>query len=207
MPDPKNSDPKYPEIGAQHIDASDMALKIISPEFMSDLSKLHEGYEKGVANLIQASAEALKRAGINPDEVEKVRQFWADFQRLDLLIPAHEQLGKMFIGTRMLLGHEIALRLGEAARLARGRGERDLQGFDIAGSFADLLAYHFGPAQKAADTREKNKKEEEEMKAKEVVSRQEKAKAAASKRKASSKKAASKETADTAEEKPPEKVA
>jgi hypothetical protein len=205
MSDPKNSDPRYPEVGAQHIDASDMDLKIVSAEFIRDLTKLHDGYEKAVENLIQASLESLKHAGISADGVEEVRQLWADYQRLGLLIPAHERLGQMFSGARALLGHEIALRLGEAARQARGRGERDLEGYDIPGTFADLLAYHFGPAQRAAATREKNKLAEEEQKAKAAAEKQAKAAASASARK--SKKAASKQTAEKAEAKPPEKVA
>ncbi|HZF51334.1 MAG TPA: hypothetical protein VE093_21905 [Polyangiaceae bacterium] len=53
--------------------------------------------------------------------------------------------------------HHVSLNFGELAAQARRRGERNANGDEILGALKDLLDYHYGPAQKAANTRAKMK--------------------------------------------------
>jgi hypothetical protein len=54
-------------------------------------------------------------------------------------------------------GHQLSLLFGELAMQGRRRGERDPHGAEILGPLADLFEYQYGPANKAAATREKEK--------------------------------------------------
>ncbi|UQA57268.1 hypothetical protein [Polyangium aurulentum] len=153
------SDPKHPKAGDQSIDASDLALVDIMPDHISKLTKLRDGCGKAVGNVLGADPAARKRAGVNEVEVAELGEIWADCQRIDELLPAVEKLCELLHETRLVRGHEVAMKLGEMAHQIRRRAERMPNGTEILAPFSALLDYQFAPAQKAAATREKNRAE------------------------------------------------
>jgi len=151
------SDPKHPRPGDQVVDLSDLALKDITPEQAQKLTKPRDGIAKAVTNVLLSDSEARKRAGVSDDEVVELTALWADYQRLEEVLPAVEKLAELVKETRQLSGHEIAIRVGEIANQIRRRGERSINEGEVVAPFSVLLDYQFGPAVKAAATREKAK--------------------------------------------------
>ncbi|MDI1484457.1 hypothetical protein [Polyangium sp. y55x31] len=149
------ADPKHPKPNDQVLDLSDLTLVDITPDAISRLSKLRDGHAVAIANVLSASALALKRAGIHPDEIQEIAAPWADVQRIDEVLPAVEKLLELLHETRLVRGHEIAMRLGEMAQQIRRRAERSPDGAEILAPFEAMLAYQSGPALKAAATKEK----------------------------------------------------
>jgi hypothetical protein len=154
---PIMSDPKNPVPGDLVIDASDVAVVDITPEQIVKLIKLHEGAEKALANIERLKPNEIKRAGLNPAEVDRAITLIAEYRRTEALLPAAEKLVELLTETRFDRGHQISLLLAEIATQARRRGQRDPQGAEILGPFADLFEYQYGPANKAVATREKAK--------------------------------------------------
>ncbi|MDI1450689.1 hypothetical protein [Polyangium sp. 6x1] len=155
------SDPKHPEPNDQIIDVSDLALVDITPDHINRLSKLREGYDVAVKTVVTASPLALQRAAIHPGEVAALAANWADVQRIDEVVPAVEKLLELLHETRLMRGHEIAMRLGEMAQQIRRRADRSPGGAEILAPFEALLAYQSGPALKAVATKEKARANEE----------------------------------------------
>ncbi|MDI1434195.1 hypothetical protein [Polyangium sorediatum] len=140
---------------------SDLQLVDITPEHISRLTKLREGHPVAIDNVISASPVALKRACIHPDEPQIVAALWADVQRLDEVLPAVEKLLELLHETRLMRGHEIAMRLGEMVQQIRRRADRSPDGAEILAPFEKLLAYQSAPALKAVATKEKARANEE----------------------------------------------
>ncbi|MDC3957643.1 hypothetical protein KEG38_27540 [Polyangium jinanense] len=155
------SDPKHPKPNDQVIDVSDLALVDITPDHISRLSKLREGYDVAVKTVVTASPVALQRAGIHPGEVAALAANWVDVERIDEVVPAVEKLLELLHETRLMRGHEIAMRLGEMAQQIRRRADRSPDGAEILAPFEDLLAYQSGPALKAVATKEKARANED----------------------------------------------
>lgn len=107
-------------------------------------------------------AAAFKRAGIAASEVEDVITLWEKCKRIDAVLPAVEKLCELLVETRLMEGHNLAIRLGEMAYQIRRRGTRTANGTEVMAPFETLLNYHFGPGQQAAATREKKKKAQAE---------------------------------------------
>lgn len=156
------NDPKHPLPGERHIDVTDISLVDITSDYVSHLSKLREGHAAAVANLMQAGPAARKKAGLNEDEVEELAAAWAACMRVDEVLPAVEKLLELLVETRLVRGHEVAVRIGEMAHQIRRRAERSPNGGEILGPFQTLVDYHFAVGQKAAAAREKKKKEAEQ---------------------------------------------
>jgi len=152
------SDPKTPVPGDLHIDASGLGLIDITPEQMNKLIKVRDSIVKAVANLKRLSPEQIERAGLNPSDVKRAIEIGEHLEKLIVMIPAVDKLAEMLFETRATRGHELATLLGEIAAQARRRGQRDPNGSEILGPLDDLFAYQYGPGQKGAATRAKNKK-------------------------------------------------
>lgn len=158
------SDPKHPKPTDQVIDVSDLDLVDITPERIAELSKLREGHALAVKSILNASPEAIQRAGLNPSEIEALAAAYADIERINEVMPAVEKLVELLYETRLVRGDEVATRLSEMASLIRRRKSRSAQGPEIAGPFEPLLTYQSAPAHKAAATKAKAKKEAAEQK-------------------------------------------
>ena len=155
------SDPKHPKPYDQILDISDLTLVDITPEHISRLTKLRDGHPVAVDSVVSATPLALKRAGIHPDEAQELAALWADAQRIDEVLPAVEKLLELLHETRLVRGHEIAMRLGEMAQQIRRRADRSPDGTEILAPFEKLLAYQSAPALKAVATKEKARANEE----------------------------------------------
>ncbi|MRG93423.1 hypothetical protein [Polyangium spumosum] len=155
------SDPKHPKPYDQIFDLSDLQLVDITPEHISHLTKLRDGHDVAVETLLFASPLALKRAGIHPDEAQELAALWADAQRIDEVLPAAEKLVELLRETRLVRGHEIAIRLGEMVQQIRRRADRSPDGAEILAPFEKVIAYQSAPALKAAATKEKMRAKEE----------------------------------------------
>ncbi|MDC3953877.1 hypothetical protein [Polyangium jinanense] len=150
------NDPKNPDPGDKHIDASDLALIDVTPEQMLKFIKIREGVAKAIANLKRLTPEQIDRAGLNAGDVQRALDIADEHRQLDAMVPAAEKLAEMLIETRAARGHDLAMLLGEIASQARRRGQRDPKGPEILGPLEDLFAYQYGPAQKSAATRAKS---------------------------------------------------
>jgi hypothetical protein len=71
--------------------------------------------------------------------------------------PAVDKLAELVKETKQVNGHEIAIRLAEIANQIRRRGERSTNEGEVVAPFTALFDYQFGPAAKAAATKEKAK--------------------------------------------------
>jgi hypothetical protein len=153
----KPSDPTNPKPGDLHIDASGLTVVDLTSDQIAKLSKLREGYESALAALTSLSPEAATRAGIHPAEIERAVALAADIKRLDVFSPAADKLAELMRETRYDRCHKLAGILTEAAAQARRRADRDPNGASILAPLEGLLEFQYGPAAKAAITREKAK--------------------------------------------------
>ena len=151
------SDPKNPTPGDLHIDATDIAVIDLTPEYLQTLTKLRAGFEKGVANIARLTPAQLKAAGINPDDAATIVALTAEHKRISALHEASAKLTELLHETSMDRGHTIATRLAEATEQAKRRADRSPNGAEILGPLADLLQYQLGPAYKGAATKAKAK--------------------------------------------------
>ena len=163
------SDPKHPVIGDMNIDASDVEVTDITPEQVQKLTKLRDGFEAAVDNLMQLKPADLARAGLNEKEIARLGPLVAKDKRIGELLPPAAKMHELLHETRQETRHEIALILAEGAAQARRRADRVQNEAEVLGPVAPLMEYQYGPAAKAAATKEKakEKKEEEEKGGKE----------------------------------------
>ena len=156
------ADPKFPEVGDLHIDASDLTLVDITAERVQSLTKVHDGYEKAVTMLVNAKTDVLDRAGINPKDIERLSAEFAKEQRLTKLHAASEKLTELLFEGRQESRHIIATIIAEAAAQTRRRAERTNNPAEVLGSLEAVLDYQYSAAQKGATTRQKAKAEKNE---------------------------------------------
>jgi hypothetical protein len=150
-------DPQNPQPGDLVIDASQLDVVDMASDMINNLIKVRDGIEKAVANVERLKPEEMRRAGINPMEVDRVRDLMAQYRRAEALLPAARKLAELVYETKVYRGHEISQILGEIAAQARRRGERAPDGAEILGPLEELFEYQYGPAKKAVATRDKAK--------------------------------------------------
>jgi len=151
------SDPKHPKVGDKTIDASDVDLVDITPERIRELSKLRDGYEKAIQNVVELNSDAVTKAGLNPTEIQRLSMLATKNAYLGELHAAAEKLTELLKETRLETRHEIATLLGEMAAQTRRRADRATNGAEILGPLAALLEYQSRAAKQAAATKEKEK--------------------------------------------------
>lgn len=151
------SDPTHPKPGDLSIVAEDLAVTNVPPEVIRGYLKFHEGVDKAISCVENLKPIDIERAGLNPATIADTLTLLADYRRACELLPAAEKLAELLYETKMHRAHHISLNFGELATQARRRGERNANGDEILGALKDLLDYHYGPAQKGANTRAKNK--------------------------------------------------
>jgi hypothetical protein len=102
---------------------------------------------------MRLTPEELERAGVNEKEVQRARSLIAEHERAEKLLPAVEKLAELVYKTKLDRAHQISLIIGEMTNHVRRRGERNPNGAAILRPFADLLEYHYAPANKAVATK------------------------------------------------------
>ena len=118
------SDPKHPKVGDLVIDATGILLVDITPDRIRQLTKVREGYEAAVTNVLQLAALDVERAGLNPVEIQRLQSASADEAHLSQLYAAAQKLTELLYETRLQRRHEIATLLAEFAAQARRRADR-----------------------------------------------------------------------------------
>ncbi|HVK68192.1 MAG TPA: hypothetical protein VM694_27225 [Polyangium sp.] len=156
------SDPKHPAVGDLVIDASDVKVTDITPEQIQKLTKLRDGFEDAVHNLLGLKSEDADRAGLNEKDKARLAAAFARDQRISELLPAAQKLTELLHETRQTTRHEIATILAENAAQAKRRADRVQNGAEVLGPVAPLLDYQYGPANKAAATKEKAREPKQE---------------------------------------------
>ncbi len=151
------SDPIHPKPGDKHIDVSDIALVDIMPDEVPRLVKLRDGADKAMANAERLKPEEIERAGINEKDLQRLLLLIAEHRRLVEVAPAAEKLAELIYETRLDRGHHISVLFGEICSQARRRAAHAPDGGSVLGPLEDLLDYQYGPANRAAATREKTK--------------------------------------------------
>jgi hypothetical protein len=152
-----SNDPTKPVPGEMHIDASDVVVVDFTPDQIAKLVKFRDGSDKAMANVVRLRIEEIKRAGLNPEEVQRCVTFIGEYQRTQELLPSAEKMVELLYETQLDRAHKISQLFGEICAQARRRAERSPDGAHILGPLQDLFDYQFGPAQKASATREKAK--------------------------------------------------
>lgn len=153
-------DPKHPVVGDLHIDASDVEVTDITPEQVQKLTKLRDGFELAVENLLNLKPVDLERTGLNDKELARLSLLIAKDKRIAELLPPAAKLAELLHETRQITRHEIATILAESASQARRRADRVANAAEVLGPVEPLLNYQYGPATKAAMTKEKAKNTE-----------------------------------------------
>lgn len=151
------SDPTHPKPGDLSINAEGLAVVDVTPEEIGRYLKFREGADKAITCIENLKPEDIERAGLNPATVQETITLIADYRRASELLPSAEKLAELLYETKMHRAHHISLNFGELAAQSRRRGERNPNGAEILGALKGLLDYHYGPAQKGAATRAKNK--------------------------------------------------
>src|SRR5262245_2297093 len=100
------SDPKHPLPGDLSIDATDVDVVDITPDQLIKLLKLHGGAVKALANIERLEPSEIKRAGVNPDQVDRAIALIAEYRRCEALLPAAEMLAELLYETKMDRGHQ-----------------------------------------------------------------------------------------------------
>jgi hypothetical protein len=150
-------DPKHPKVGDLSVDASDIQVTDITPEQVKKLTKVRDGFEKAIENVVNLKPEAIDRAGLNEKDIQRLTANLMRDQRIAELLPASEKLVELLHETRQLGRHEMATILGEFAAQTRRRADRSSNASEILGPLEVLLDYQYGPAMKATATKEKAK--------------------------------------------------
>ena len=154
------NDPKNPVPGDQVIDASEFHFVDITPARVKKLTKLRDGHEDAVTEVLNLKPEDVERAGLNPAELEKLRVVYAECQRTEVFAAAVDKLGELLHEGLALRHHDIGTLLGEFASQAHRRAGRVTNSEEVLGPVKKLVAYQSGPALKAAATRERNSQDE-----------------------------------------------
>ncbi len=157
------NDPKNPAKGDLVIDASDVAAVDLTVDQVRKARKLRLGADKAIAAVLRLTPQQIAHAGLSVDVIAQLGDSHQRHQRAAQLRGPAEKLAELMYETEIDCGHKISLLLGEIAAQARRRAERDPKGDEILAALDELLAYQYGPANKAAATREKNAKLEAEQ--------------------------------------------
>ena len=148
------SDPKHPKVGDVSIDASGIVLVDITPDRVRQLTKVRDGYENAVNNVLQLKPTDVERAGLNPAEIQRLQTLALQDAHLGELHAAAAKLTELLYETRLERRHEIGTLLGEFGSQARRRADRVANGHEVLGPLSALLEYQYGPAQQAVATKE-----------------------------------------------------
>jgi len=149
------SDPKNPKPGDLSIDASDIPVVDMTPEQIQKASKLRDGADAAIENVLLLTPQQLSRAGINPDDVARLGDLYQERKRAMSLRPAVDKLSELLYESTIDRGHKISLLLGEMTAQARRRAEHEPNGDEILAPMETVLEYQYGPATRAALTKKK----------------------------------------------------
>jgi hypothetical protein len=156
------SDPKHPKIGDLSVDATDISVVDTTPGRIRHLTKVRDGYEAVVTHILQLSAADIKRAGINPEDIQRLQVVSAEDTHIGELHPASAKLTELLYETRQERRHEIATLLGEFAAQTRRRADGVDNPDEVLGPMETLLDYQYGPARQALATKEAAQKDGKE---------------------------------------------
>ena len=115
--------PTQPDVGEMNIDATAVAIKPVAIEDRRKLLKLREDAESAVEAVMLLSPDAIARAGINPDDVEELRENIVEHRRVLMFLRAAERMADKLRQTALSRGHDIALLLGEISAQGRRRAK------------------------------------------------------------------------------------
>lgn len=146
--------PTNPEPGDMHIDATAVPLHAVADEDIRRKVKLREGSDKAMANILRLTDEEVAQAGLNMDDVNRLRGWIGEYRLAAQFLDSAERMTEKLEQTTLCHGHEISLLIGEIASQARRRARQSPHRGAILDSLGDVLEYQSAPAKKAAATRE-----------------------------------------------------
>ena len=150
-----------PEPGDLEINASGLQVVDVLSDSSRRMTKLRDGWEKAVDNLLRLKPAEIQRAGLNPEEISRLAALKAEKERIGKLRPAAEKLVDILRDTDAVRGQDIALIVGEQAAQARRRADRSPERDLVLGPLSELMDYQSGPGIKAAATRARNAAEDD----------------------------------------------
>jgi len=156
------NDPKNPEEGEVHINASDIKNVVDLPnDSLGDLAKVRDGYLAAIGCLAGLDDKLLMSLGLIPDKVKETMELANDREKALKFVGPFLKAAELMKETAADKGDQIAKYLTIAANTARKHGEQSPALRTIMGKLDPLFNYQFGPAAKAQATIAKNKAEEE----------------------------------------------
>ncbi|MFT3775454.1 MAG: hypothetical protein QM820_59665 [Minicystis sp.] len=150
-------DPKNPEVGELHVDASEMQPDIVDlqPSDMLGLRSEQEGNEDVVAEILANQAKWGVKAGVAQEEADDLQATHAKIGRLDVFIASTAKLLELLQETRALLADKrerIILSVAwsvDAKAKVKGNAA-------LVARYEKTRSYRSAPGDKAARTRKKN---------------------------------------------------
>ncbi|EYF06384.1 Hypothetical protein CAP_1914 [Chondromyces apiculatus DSM 436] len=143
-----------------HIDASGVVVKYVANADMRRALKLRDQYERAMNNLMILTPSQIDRAGLNPEDVTRIRSRITEYHTVMMFLMASRQMTENLQQTIFVLGHEIAASIGEITAQARRRAKVSPNRGEILNALSPLIEYHTAPAKKARATRLKNESQE-----------------------------------------------
>lgn len=151
------SNPKKPKPGDLRIDASDITVTRLTSAEILRLTQPHDGHTKAVDDLAELKPEDLERAGVYPEEIERLLALQDEDDRIGEVLPAAEKLVALLTQTRLLRRHEIAAILSEIAAQVQLQAASADSSAEVLEPFTSLLEYQYGPVIKIQSIRARAK--------------------------------------------------
>ena len=143
-----------------HIDASGVVVRYVDDADMRKVLKLRDQYERAMNNIMILTDTQIDRAGLNPDDVTRIRARVTEYHTVMMFLEASRQMTENLQQTIFVLGHEIAASIGEITAQGRRRAKVSPNRGEILNALTPLIEYHTAPAKKARATRLKNESHE-----------------------------------------------
>ncbi|WP_050433162.1 hypothetical protein [Chondromyces crocatus] len=139
-----------------HIDARGVNLKTVAVEDRRSVLKLRDDSDAALERVMLLTPEEVTRAGLNPDDVDRLRSQILERRRVMQFLKASERMTDKLWQTSLAYGHTIAGLLGEIAAQGRRRARLSPDRSDILDALLPLIRYQSAPARKAHRTRTRN---------------------------------------------------
>src|SRR5262245_32238506 len=103
------ADPKNPQVGDKHIDASDVKLVDLHPRQVPALSKVRDGFEVALDEIGRLSPRIATRIRLEPDEVLQIEESRKNRAAALKMIEPLRKLLELCEETVLWEGHQIGM--------------------------------------------------------------------------------------------------
>jgi hypothetical protein len=157
-------DPKKPQPGELHIDASDVApFAIDLPEgALRGLRTERDGCADVVSEILAAQAAWGDKAGVTAGDAAEIQQAQQRIALVDTYLQSAQKLVEILTETRAAIDDKRERLIGTIAESVERRAKMLDNGADLLAKYEKTRAYRSAPGYKAAKTRAANAKKDGE---------------------------------------------